>query len=73
MAPELFLDDGIPSIESDIYSFGCVLYELYTGSTLFNNDSLEELINNILYSEIDFSNIDKSENDFISLLSGLLY
>lgn len=34
LAPEAAL--GFPSVQSDIWAFGCVLYEMYTGRTAFN-------------------------------------
>ena len=43
MAPELFT--GSPaSVQSDIYSLGIVLYELYTGRRLFKASSMTELL-----------------------------
>ena len=42
-APEVIL--GLPyDTKIDIWSFGCVLYELYTGKVLFLNDSLTTLL-----------------------------
>ncbi len=34
LAPEAAL--GFPSVQSDIWAFGCILYEMYTGRTAFN-------------------------------------
>ena len=43
LAPELF--DGVPaSVQSDLYSLGAVLYELYAGEPLFSAASVPELI-----------------------------
>ena len=39
-APEV-LEGEKPTIESDIFSFACVMYEIYTCSSLFNENSLE--------------------------------
>ncbi|EPY27101.1 hypothetical protein AGDE_10934 [Angomonas deanei] len=49
MAPELFLM-GRPasSMASDMWSFGCVLYEMTTGTPCFNGATLSELITSIL-------------------------
>jgi len=44
MAPEQF-DRDAPTIRSDIYSLGLVLYELFTGKRAFDASSLDELIN----------------------------
>ncbi|HEX7333633.1 MAG TPA: serine/threonine-protein kinase [Pyrinomonadaceae bacterium] len=43
MAPEQF-DGTTPSVKSDIYSLGLVLYELFTGKRAFEAASLGELI-----------------------------
>lgn len=48
MAPELFQDDGVHSYASDLWSLGCVLYELATGSPPFVTPSFTELVNLIL-------------------------
>jgi predicted Ser/Thr protein kinase len=43
MAPEQF-DGSTPSVKSDIYSLGLVLYELFTGKRAFEAPTLGELI-----------------------------
>lgn len=48
MAPELFLSDGQPSYASELWSLGCVLYELAVGRPPFTSSSLNELIQIIL-------------------------
>src|SRR5262245_47839225 len=42
VAPEL-LDGAAPSVQSDLYAAGLVLYELFTGKRAFDARSLEEL------------------------------
>lgn len=43
MAPELFMEDGIHSTASDLWAFGCVLYEMATGSPPFLAETFESL------------------------------
>jgi serine/threonine-protein kinase len=42
LAPEI-LDGAAPSVQSDLYAVGLVLYELFTGKRAFDARSLEEL------------------------------
>ena len=42
LAPEL-LSGSAPSVQSDLYSAGLVLYELFTGKRAFESSSLDEL------------------------------
>ncbi|KAH9586103.1 Protein kinase domain [Trypanosoma melophagium] len=48
MAPELFTKDGVSSIASDLWAFGCLLYEMSTGKPLFEGKDISELITNIM-------------------------
>ena len=49
MAPELFLEEGVHSYKSELWSLGCVLYELAVGHPPWTSDSLNELIRSVLY------------------------
>jgi serine/threonine-protein kinase ULK4 len=44
MAPELFTDEGILSFSSDLWSLGCILYELGKGVPPFFCVNLNDLI-----------------------------
>lgn len=46
MAPELFACEGSFSVQSDLWSLGCIMYELATGSPPFIADQLPELVRN---------------------------
>eukprot|EP00300_Choanocystis_sp_HF-7_P014630 c18754_g1_i1.p1 GENE.c18754_g1_i1~~c18754_g1_i1.p1 ORF type:complete len:1181 (+),score=179.46 c18754_g1_i1:348-3545(+) len=48
MAPELFRRDGVHSVKSDMWAFGCVLYELATGRPPFASTSFKTLVRMII-------------------------
>lgn len=73
MAPELFQEGGVHSFQSDLWSLGCVLFELATGhppyvSTYFNE--LVELILNVnsIFS-FHFSRFQKGETPKVEKFS----
>eukprot|EP00505_MAST-04D_sp_SCG-Rhode-Island_P000991 Stramenopile-MAST_4_protein_991 len=81
MAPELFGADGVYSTASDLWSLGCVLYELAVGSPPFVSSNFEDLVEMIMYSPAPLANeqiMEKSKDhvtlsrQFRNLLSGLL-
>ena len=42
---------------SDIWSFGCVIYEMLTGARAFTGDSTGEILANVLKSDVDWSRL----------------
>ena len=43
MAPECLVGDHAPTVQSDVYSLGLVLYELFTGKRAFEGENLMEI------------------------------
>ena len=53
MAPELFQEGGFHAYSSDLWAFGCLLYELATGRTPFASTSFQELVGLIMHAEYE--------------------
>lgn len=70
MAPEIFQDDGVHSYYSDMWSFGCILYELATGKPPFYTSSLKDLVNMI--QDNPTPTIPEFSDEFNDLLCKLL-
>jgi len=51
-APELFLRNGVPTFESDIYSFGMLCYEILSGNDPFEYRDVRELKENVCIYKI---------------------
>ena len=51
LAPEV-LQGSEHSIQSDLWSFGCLLYEMYTGHPPFAGDTFQELVDKILSHDL---------------------
>lgn len=71
MAPELFLPRrGVVSMAADLWSLGCVMYEMATSSTPFVGNDLPSLLKNILTSPAP--QIEGASKSLNNLLLGLL-
>jgi WD40 repeat protein/tRNA A-37 threonylcarbamoyl transferase component Bud32 len=51
MAPEQLTADGEITVRTDVYSLGCVLYELLTGRLPFTGDSITDLFHEVREKE----------------------
>ncbi|CCW66844.1 unnamed protein product [Phytomonas sp. Hart1] len=69
MAPELIQEQPYDH-RADLWSLGCILYELYYGKPPFSTNSLCTLISKITKSPVDFN--EPISPNFKSLLEGLL-
>lgn len=70
MAPELFRDGGVPSTASDLWSLGCVLYEMAAGKPPFYAATIQGLIQKIVNEP--FKRIDVFGAAFQDLIESLL-
>ncbi|OHT16915.1 CAMK family protein kinase [Tritrichomonas foetus] len=70
LPPELLNDESMPTIASDIYGFGCLLYYMATGSPPFVSTDEDMLINMIFNEQV--CKIDEMSNEFNDLIKKCL-
>ncbi|XP_049485882.1 serine/threonine-protein kinase ULK4 isoform X6 [Panthera uncia] len=75
-APEILRGTDFTTT-SDLWSLGCLLYEMFSGRPPFFSESFSELIEKIFYADPlppfpKDSSLPKASSDFINLLDGLL-
>ena len=71
MAPELFQNFPPHSFASDIWAFGCTLYEMATGRPPFISGCLRELLSLIIESQPE-EIVGTLQRRMLSIFDGLL-
>jgi eukaryotic-like serine/threonine-protein kinase len=67
MSPEQAKGQAVDK-RSDVWSFGCVLYEMLAGGSIFGGDTVGEVVGAVLLSEPDWSRLPAATPDAIQRL-----
>ena len=70
MAPELFVKNGVYSFESDLWSVGCIMYELAQGNPPFVSATYQDIAT--LAHTAGTPKVEDFSSDFNHLLERLL-
>ena len=73
-APELFNKDGDYSFKTDIWSLGCIMYEMAVGQVPFFDVDVNNLIMKIINEDVNFNKkqFNKYSEEFMDVLEKLL-
>lgn len=71
MAPELYKGEQYDT-KCDIWSLGCILYELITLNKPFEGRNIMDLANKIKYNNIDYRYIYKHKSEYSNMLNQML-
>ena len=71
-APEIMSDNGQYSFKSDLYSLGCIMYELATATVPFYDNNINNLVKKIMNSNYDRRPLLVYSIEFSNIVNALL-
>ena len=54
-APEIFTENRLYSVKSDLWALGCIMYEMAVGQVPFTDDYVNQLVYKIVNEDVDFN------------------